>query len=181
MKDADRKEMLQLVEAEYDRTTKFIEGTVGTTTSIRGWAITVWAALLGAAFSTKLPVLAYLGFLAVVAFALVDTYYSSLYVQTLTRARELERITNEHFDALARGEDNPRLRPAADAALAAHSYGLYTNMRVVAWKKPQMFFWIYMALALIAIVAGVATVFIPAATTQVGGTLPPSPQPSPSR
>lgn len=186
MNDRDRKEMLRLVELEYDRTTKFIDGWVGVTTSLRGWAITVWAGLIGIAFSAKIPALALLAVAAVVAFALVDAYYSSLYQQTLRRARELERITNQHFDALARGGDNARLGAAADSALAAHSYGLYTNMRAAsvrsALQNPQRFFWIYAALAALAIVATVAAAAAPSVTS--GPALPSStviPQASPTR
>src|SRR5439155_1822871 len=140
---------------EYERTTKFIEGSVGIATSLRGWAITVWAGLIGLAFTAKTPLLALLALVAVAAFAVVDACYSSLYQQTLRRARELERITNEHFDALARGADSPRALVAADSSLAAHNYGLYTNMRAISFRdsirgKPQRFIYIYGALAVLA-------------------------------
>jgi hypothetical protein len=170
VKPDDRKEMLRLVELEYERTTKFIDGSVGTTTSLRGWAITVWAGLIGLAFTTKTPLLAFLAVVAVLAFAVVDAYSSSLYQQTLRRARELERITNDHFDALARGSDNPRVQTAADASLAAHNYGLYANMRAVRFResilvKPQRFIAIYAVLAAVAIVSGLIAAAAPPASS----------------
>lgn len=179
MNDDERREMLRLVELEYDRTTKFIEGAVGTTTSLRGWAITVWAGLIGVALSAKLPSLTVLAVLAVIAFAFVDFYYTSLYQQTLRRARQLERITNEHFDVLARGADNARLKPEADAALAAHSYGLYTNMRAVgrrelldSLRRPQMFFWIYVSLAATALLIGLLAQTFPTASSSTPSAVP---------
>lgn len=162
MKADDIKELLRLVELEYERTTKFIEGSVGATTQVRGWAITVWAALVGLAFSTRVSSLALLAVVALIAFVFADAYYSALYQQGLRRAHELERITKQHFDALARGSDNPRVVSAANAALAANRYGLYSNLHSVRVRdllaaRPRVFMWVYGALTIVALLSAVVS------------------------
>lgn len=39
--------MLDLVELDYNQTSEFVRGVLGTATTIRGWAITIWLALAG--------------------------------------------------------------------------------------------------------------------------------------
>jgi hypothetical protein len=178
----DQKEMLRLVELEYERTTKFIEGSVGLTTSIRGWAITVWAALIGVAFSQRVWELPFLAVIAIAAFAVVDAYYSSLYKQALLRARALERVTGKHYDALARGKDNPRAMAAAAASLAANSYGFYTNLRALrprdlVSKAPRVFLAVYSVLAVAAIVSAPLVATLPSSASSSTSTASSSPTP----
>lgn len=184
MNTDERKEMLRLVELEYERTTKFIEGSVGITTSIRGWAITVWAALIGVSFTQRLWPLALLAAITILAFAVVDAYQSSLYEQALFRARSLERITAKHFNALARGGDNPRFVAEADAALASNKYGFYANLQAFRWRelfnvRYRIFLLAYGTLALVAVICAVLILVIPAAAVSTP-TATPSPTASSS-
>ncbi len=143
-RDAQR-EMLRLVELEYERTSKFIEGTVGTVGTVRGWAVTVWLAALGVAFNQRLWELGLLGTAAILVFALVDGYYSTLYQQAMYRARDLEDITGKHYAELARGDDDPYVEDNAAIALTTHRYGMYSNLRAFRWRdlrraRPRIFF-----------------------------------------
>ncbi|TMD13589.1 MAG: hypothetical protein E6J00_08050 [Chloroflexi bacterium] len=169
MNGDEQREMLRLVELEYARTTKFIEGSVGITTSVRGWAITVWAALIGVSFTQRLWALALLAAITILSFAVVDAYQSSLYAQALLRARTLERITAKHFDALARGKDNPRFIAEADAALASNKYGFYSNLQAFRWRdlfhlRYRIFLVAYGTLALVAVICALLVLVIPAPT-----------------
>lgn len=144
MDDKAQAELLRLVEVEYDRTSKFIEGTVGIVTTVRGWAVTVWLALLGAALSEKLWEISVLAAVAPLVFMLVDAYHGSLYNQALLHAKDLERITGRHYAALSRGAAHSYAELNAQVALASHKYGLYSNLREFRWSdllrsRPRVF------------------------------------------
>ncbi len=129
MDDSSRREMLRLVELDYERTSKFIEGIVGTGATIRGWAITIWVALLGAAVDRKLWELAALGAVVILVFGLVDGYHASLYRAALDHAMRLERITRDYYAMIGRGTDDPDAELDLRAELESHRFGYYSNLR----------------------------------------------------
>ena len=53
MTDAERKELIRLLELDYENTSKIVEGVLGTTSTIRGWGISLVSALIGFAFQTS--------------------------------------------------------------------------------------------------------------------------------
>lgn len=184
MNPDDKKEMIRLVELDFDHTTKFIEGSVSTTTSLRGWAITVWAALIGVAFSQRLWVLAALAAIAIAAFAIVDAYYLFFYWQALFRARLLEDVTAKHYDALARGTDNPRTIAGADLALTTNRYGIYRSLRDLRFShlltvKPRTFLIVYAILIAVAIISAVLLLALQLSTTASSSTPTPGLSPTP--
>jgi hypothetical protein len=173
--------MLDLVKQEYDRTTKFIEGMVGISTSVRGWAVTVWGGLMTIAFTQKLPALALIAILGVIAFGVIDAYHTALYRQALSRARRLERITAKYYEALARGRDQPKAWSRASASLAANRFGFYSNLRAfrpldLLGAAPRVFTVMYALLALAALAGALAIPTLSATAPPAA----PSPSPSPS-
>src|SRR5712691_1453382 len=164
---SERSELQRLVELEYDRTSKFIEGVASQGSTVRGWAVTVWVALFGVAFSQRLWPAALLALAAIVVFVLLDAYLTALYEQALSRARQLERIVGLQYSFLARGADDPSLEEQAFVALAAHKYGLYSGLRTVHFQdlmkmRKNMFLRIvYPTMGLLAIASSVVVNLLP--------------------
>lgn len=155
MLDERQKELLRLVELDYARTSKFIEGLVATGATLRGWAITIWLAVLGVAFDRNTWELAALAAIVILVFAVVDGYHAWLYREAFEHARSLERISSSYYKSLGRGADDPDAKLDLREELEAHRFGLYANLRRFAPRtllhaRPAVFFWfLYPFLALV--------------------------------
>lgn len=77
--DGRRREMMRLVERDYDQASDFIRSIAGTISTTRGWSVTVWLAVLGVAISQSSAALAALAGVVLLPFLLLDLYYSWLY------------------------------------------------------------------------------------------------------
>lgn len=127
---ADRdQELIELVERDYAHTGEFIRSVVGTSATVRGWAVTIWLALIGFAFDRPLGELAILAAIVVVAFAIIDAYHARLYVQALAHAARLERVVAAYYSALTLAEDDPDALDDFHDELDAFRPGLYGSFR----------------------------------------------------
>jgi hypothetical protein len=84
LEHVDVREMIRLVELDYERTAAFSDGLVQREAAVRGLAVTIWVATLGFAFDRSSWPLAVLAATASIAFALLDAYYSAVFVQLQT-------------------------------------------------------------------------------------------------
>ena len=154
-------ELVRLLERDYDQTGEFIRSLVGTISTTRGWAVTVWLALLGVAVQQESPGLAVLASVALVPFGLLDAYHSWLYSQALRHARRLEQLSADYYRAVERGEDDEELLLDFQTGMAAHRFGLYSQFRrfslpELRTARPQIVFqWFYPGLVCTAIGAAI--------------------------
>lgn len=140
-----RAELIRLLERDYDQTSEFIRSIVGTTSTTRGWAVTVWLGILGFAIQQNEAALALLGSFILAPFALLDAYHAWLYGQALRHARSIENLAAAYYRAVESGEDDETLWLDLDADLAAHRFGLYSQFRrfqlpEIASARPQLVF-----------------------------------------
>ena len=129
MNDADRKELLRLLELDYTRTASVLDGIVNSSTTIRGVSITVVLAVLGVAYTARLWELAALGVGVAVIFAVVDGYHIWLASEAREHAQQVERVTAAHYNGVARGDTDQDARIDGEAALQGHTFGVYSTMR----------------------------------------------------
>jgi hypothetical protein len=152
-------ELVRLVERDYDQTAEFIRSVVGTTSTTRGWAVTVWLALIGIAIDHDSVGLALLAAFVLLPFCLLDAYHSWLYGEALKHARALERLSSSYYEAVEGGEDDEELVFDFEATLGSHHFGLYHNFQrfqlpEIRAARPQLVFhYFYPGLLLASLVA----------------------------
>lgn len=145
---ANREELVRLLEREYDNTTTFIQGVVGTSFTIRGWAVAAWGALLGIAADQSSWEFALFALLAVAGFATVDAYHSWLYAVALTYSTSLERATSTYYKLMLRGEDDQDARKDFEIEARNLKTGLFRYMprfgtSQLGKVRPKWFFTIF--------------------------------------
>lgn len=145
MTPQEKAELLRLVELDYDRTTKLVEATTGAGVAVRGWAVTIWLAVLAAAFDRRVWEIGVLGAVAVVAFGLADGYHMWLSGEALDHAKAVEKVTGRHYAAIARGSVLPGALRREEEALLAHEFGAYRTLkrfrlRDALYVRPPVFF-----------------------------------------
>jgi hypothetical protein len=155
-------ELVRVLELDYEKTTKLIEGVVGTSFTIRGWGIALISALIGLTFQTQLWEVAVLAIVVTLLIALIDGYHSWLYSKILRHAQQIEHVLALYYASLARGEDDPDALREFQVAIAAHQFGRFAEIqrfRLGALKeaRPRMVILIlYVTLLACALVAGTA-------------------------
>jgi hypothetical protein len=120
---------LTVVELDYEKTTKVIEGIVGTSFTIRGWGIALISALIGLTFQTQFWQVAALALVVTLLIAFMDGYHSWLYAKTLQHAQNLERVLGLYYAALARGADDPAAHREFEVAILAHQFGRFAEIQ----------------------------------------------------
>lgn len=161
MNDERIKELVRLIERDYDQTAEFIRSVTGTTSTTRGWAVTVWLALLGVGIDHSSVGLALLAAFILAPFGLLDAYHSWLYGQALRHARGLEKLTTAYYSAVELSKDDEDVGLDLEEALGAHKFGLYRNFRrfqipEIKSARPQLVFrWFYPGLAAAAAVGAI--------------------------
>jgi len=159
----DREELVRVLEREYDNTAKFIQGVVGTSFTIRGWAVATWGALLGIAADQSSWEFSLFALLAVAGFAAVDAYHSWLYAAALTYSTALERVTTPYYKVLLRGEADEDAAQDFEREARNLKTGLFGQMPRFGLSelgkiRPKWFFTIfYPTLIVIAAVVAVIT------------------------
>ena len=148
MTNEGRKELIRLIELEYERTTQFINGVTATAATIRGWAVTIWLAILGVAFDRSVWALGILASLLGLAFLFLDAYHSVLYAEGALHADALERLSAGYYNAMGRDAGDPDRKLDLDANLEAHRFGLYRNLTLVRLRdlpkaRPAIFFTVF--------------------------------------
>lgn len=122
------KEMLELVELDYNQTAEFVRGVLSTATTIRGWAITIWLALAGFSVQQDEWILSGLGLVVAAGFYVIDAYHLNLYRQGLAHLQSLERLYADYYGALSRREFDPEAFEEFVIDLEAHRFGFYRRL-----------------------------------------------------
>ena len=125
------KELVRLVELDYDRTAKFIDGVLGTSATIRTLLITAWVAVLTLAFDTSRWALGAISFAIIVVFGVLDAYHSALYQHALNHAVERESASQSYYETLIFGDDYPDASANLIADLELQEFGVYRNIHKV--------------------------------------------------
>jgi hypothetical protein len=160
MKDTDRAELLRVLELDYEKTTKTVEGIISSSFTIRGWGITLISALVGLTFQAQLWQIAALAAVVSLLVAFIDGYHSWLYARTLQHAGDIERVLRLYYAALARGEHDPDVRRDFEVALLAHRFGRFAethqfNLKALRDSRPRIVILaLYGTLLICAVVSG---------------------------
>jgi hypothetical protein len=85
-----QKELVRVVELDYEKTTKQIESIVGSSFTIRGWGIALISALIGLTLQANHWGIAVLAVVVTLLIAFVDGYHSWLYAKVLQHANRIE-------------------------------------------------------------------------------------------
>lgn len=125
----DHKEILRLVELDYERTADFISGLMQRQVGMRGLAVTIWAAILGVAFDHSIWQLGALTIVAVLVFFFLDGYYSLLYIEARSHAGNLEDISALYYKSLTRDEEEDSDLDL-QVKLEAYRFGLYSSLKL---------------------------------------------------
>jgi hypothetical protein len=157
------KELIRVIELDYDRTAKVIDGVLGTSATIRGLLITAWVAVITLAFDVTRWALAAITIAIVVIFGLLDAYHSCLYQEALGHAEELEGISQAYYGAIALGEDDPDADFDLQVSLQAYAnrFGVYRSLhrftaKDLRFARPRIFFTIlYPALLAVSVISTV--------------------------
>jgi hypothetical protein len=128
-------ELIRLVERDYDQTAEFIRSIIGTISTIRGWSVTVWLAVLGVSVNQESVPLAVLAALLLLPFTLLDLYHSWLYSEALRHARVLERVSRSYYSAIERGNEDVDLILEFEEQVTSVKFGLYGNFRRFQWPE----------------------------------------------
>jgi hypothetical protein len=158
----DTKTAIALLQVDYERTTKFIEGVVSTSASIRGWTITLTVALLGIAFERQSWALGLGAIFLILLFGLVDGYHSWLYAEALRHAQSAETTLSRYYASVV-GDGDPGLQREFDVQVRTHRFGPFVNLRRFTFNslkdaRPRILL-LTLYGSLVAI-AGVATVIV---------------------
>ena len=124
----EQAELLKMLQADSDATTKLIEGVVGSSFTIRGWGITLVSALIGLTFQAQLWQVAALAVVVTLLVAFIDGYHSWLYAELLEHAVAAEQVLISYYSSLARGEDDPQARDEFEVDISAYSFGRYAAL-----------------------------------------------------
>jgi hypothetical protein len=144
----ERERLMPLIDLEYDRTAKFIDGVTATAATIRGWAVTVWLALLGVAFDHSVWELGALAAILAAVFLVMDGYHAWLYGEAMLRVTALERLEGANYDVLGRRAGDPDAEADLRIELEGHRFGLYRNFtrfrfRDLRYVRPYVFFRVF--------------------------------------
>lgn len=123
------RERIRLVESDLQLTNEFIRGVIGTGTAVRGVAVTIWLALVGFAIQQQMASFSVLACLVALAFWLLDGYYGWLYTEGAIHARACETLLSEYYNAISRGDDNPRVVDRLRTNMRLQTFGLFLNFR----------------------------------------------------
>ncbi len=161
MKDDDKKELVRLLEVDYEKTTKLIEGFVGSSFTIRGWGIALASALIGLTFQAETWKIAALAVVVTLLVAFVDAYHSWLYSRALSHAQRTEKVLSLYYAALSRGEDDPDAMREFEVAILSHQFGRFSGMgkfhlKALREARPRVVIVsLYVTLLLCAITSGI--------------------------
>jgi hypothetical protein len=152
---------VRLVELEYERTAKFIDGVISTSVTVRGWAITIWLAVVGVALTSNAWELAILAALVVFVFAFIDAYHAWLYWEALRRANELERLAGAYYETLGRNAEDEDAEIDLRVRLESHRFGLYRNfkrfrLRDLRFARPPIFFRVFYPILILTAIGAAA-------------------------
>lgn len=161
MKDTDRVELVRVLELDYEKTTKLIEGIVSSSFTIRGWGIALISALIGLTFQAGLWEIAAVAAIVTFLIAFVDGYHAWLYGQVLRHAQNVEHVIGLYYASLARGEDDPDAGRDFEIAILSHRFGRFAeiskfSLGALRNARPRLVIVIlYITLLVCAIISGI--------------------------
>lgn len=129
MNKATQKELVRVLELDYEKTTKAIESILSSSFTIRGWGIALSSALIGLTFQAQHWEIAVLAVVVTLLVAFVDGYHSWLYAKVLQHANNIETIMRYYYAFLARGDVDEQARLDFLGKLLAHRFGRFTEIR----------------------------------------------------
>ncbi len=172
MTPTDKSELVRLLELDYEKTTKLIEGIVSSSFTIRGWGIALVSALVGLTFQAQLWEIAALAIIITFLIALIDGYHSWLYSRALSNAQNIEKVLGLYYAALARGDDDPQAYREFEVAILAHRFGRFSGigkfrLKSLRESRPRLvILCLYVTLLVCAITSGVFVVVFKQTSSQ---------------
>jgi hypothetical protein len=129
MTDDTVKELVRVLEVDYEQTNKEIEGIVSSSFTIRGWGIALISALIGLTFQAQHWQIAVLAVVVTLLIAFVDGYHSWLYAKVLQHANNIEAVMRYYYAYLARGDVDEQARIDFLGKILAHRFGRFTEIQ----------------------------------------------------
>ena len=123
------KELVRILEVDYEKTTQAIESVNGSSFTIRGWGMTLVAGLIGLTFQAQYWEIALLAMVVTLLLAFVDGYHSWLYGKVLQHANNIESVMRYYHAYLARGDVDDQARLDFLGKLLSHNFGRFTEIR----------------------------------------------------
>lgn len=123
------KELVRVLEVDYEKTTKQIESIISSSFTIRGWAIALSSALIGLTFQAQHWEIAVLAIAVTLLLAFVDGYHSWLYAKVLQHANNIETVMRYYYAYLSRGDVDNQARIDFLGKILAHRFGRFTEIR----------------------------------------------------
>jgi hypothetical protein len=124
-----QKELVRVLELDYEKTTEVIEAIISSSFTIRGWGITLSSALIGLTFQAQHWQIAVLAVVVTLLIAFVDGYHSWLYAKVLQHANHIETVMRYYYAFLARGDVDEQARIDFLGKILAHRFGRFTEIR----------------------------------------------------
>jgi hypothetical protein len=156
-----RAALVEIVRADHEATSGFIDSVVLTSTAMRSVGVTVVLALLGYAVAHKSFAVALCGFAAVPLFLFLDAYHGWLYAQARKHVRSAETVLRLRYRQLEAGDDEPEAATDLERALASHRVGMYLALskfkisKLAQTRPRKVYVVLYGALAALAAAATV--------------------------
>jgi len=129
MTDDTIKELVRVLEVDYEKTTKAIDGIISSSFTIRGWGIALSSALIGLTFQAQHWEIAALAVVVTLLIALADGYHSFLYGRVLLHANKIEEVMRLYFAYLARGDVDEQTKLDFLGKIMAHRFGRFTEIQ----------------------------------------------------
>jgi len=129
MSEAAIKELVRVLELDYEKTTRAIDGIISSSFTIRGWGIALISALIGFTLQSNHWEMALLSVVVTLLIAFVDGYHSWLYARVLLHANNIESVMRYYSAFLARGEVDDQERIDFLAKIQAHRFGRFTEIQ----------------------------------------------------
>jgi uncharacterized membrane protein len=123
-----QKELVRVLELDYEKTTQVIESIISSSFTIRGWGIALSSALIGLTFQAQHWEIAVLAFVVTLLVAFVDGYHSWLYAKVLQHVNKIEDIMRCYYAFLARGDADEQTYTEFQAKIMAHRFGRFAEI-----------------------------------------------------
>lgn len=128
MNKETQKELVRVLELDYEKTTEVIESIIGSSFTIRGWGIALSSALIGLTFQVQRWEISALALVVTLLVAFVDGYHSWLYAKVLQHANRIEEVVRSYYAFLARGDVDEETETEFQAKIMAHRFGRFAEI-----------------------------------------------------
>jgi len=162
---AQPSEQLRVLELDYEKTTKLIEGIVGSSFYHSRMGNYSHLCSAGFTFQARRWEIAALCRYCHHSLAFIDAYHSWLYAGVLRHAQRVEGVLSAYYAYLSRGDDDPAARRAYEVAIQSHQFEdsqkrKRFRLRALWYARPRkIIITLYLTLLLCAIASGVFVIF----------------------